>query len=54
MKKHQRITEIAICALLALTFTGFVFLMTGCNTVSGIARDLESISDGTKEHLINH
>lgn len=54
MKNQKRIEEYGIALLIALIFTGLVFLMTGCNTIGGIGKDISAAADGTKQHLIEN
>ena len=61
MKNHKRIAEYATSILIVLVFTGMVFLMTGCSTISslghvarGIGDDITTAADGAKEYMQNH
>lgn len=47
MKKRHKV----IVAFVVLMFGLGLLAMAGCNTVSGIARDIEALSEGTKDHL---
>ena len=42
---------ICLCLTLVVFMLGILVLLTGCNTVAGVAADIESAARGTQQYL---
>lgn len=49
--KPQGTTGIALCLVLLMFMLGLLVLLTACNTVAGVAADVEAAARGTQEYM---
>lgn len=51
-KKLDSLSRFFVGAFITVLFVTLLVSMSGCNTVAGIARDFQAISEGTHDMLI--
>ena len=49
--KPQGTTGVALCLVLLMFMLGLLVLLTACNTVAGVAADVEAAARGTQEYM---